>query len=182
MIAENELSIRFSKMRTRVKDLNKMENYIYKFTESLGQRYLLQSDYYDCPHGVIKIQKYFDDINYTKILFYDKNVQKVNNDFIQVKMSTNDNSEEISMILSVALHKKASVKIVRRQFRKDNYLINLDQVEDFGHFMTLKYIFDDDTIPEENIMFKLKKIMFIEFDINIKDILPTESYAELFFT
>uniref|UniRef100_A0A0K0FVT6 CYTH domain-containing protein n=1 Tax=Strongyloides venezuelensis TaxID=75913 RepID=A0A0K0FVT6_STRVS len=180
MFTDNELSTRFAQLRIRVKDTDKIEKLIFDFTESLGQRHLLQSDYYNCPQGIIKIQKYFDDVSYTKILFYNRNNDEKNcRKFFRLKMSTENNSEDISLILSVALNKIASIKIIRRQFCKDNFVINLDLVEDMGYFMSIKYIVEDEGVCNEKVWLELKRTLLTSFDINKNEILPTLSYAEL---
>uniref|UniRef100_A0A0K0E3U2 CYTH domain-containing protein n=1 Tax=Strongyloides stercoralis TaxID=6248 RepID=A0A0K0E3U2_STRER len=180
MFIDSTSSTNFVKLRIRIKNFNKIEKIIYDFTESLGRIQFIQSDYYNCPNGLIKIQKYFDDVSYTKILFY-KRIDKEENckKCYHLKMSIDDISEETSLLLSVALNKMSSIKISRRQFCKDNYIINLDIVEDMGYFMSIKYIIENEKICKENVWSELEKILLTNFNINKNEILPTISYAEL---
>ncbi|CEF69176.1 CYTH-like domain-containing protein [Strongyloides ratti] len=180
MFTDNVLTTHFIKLRIRVQDIEKIEKIIFDFTESLGRIHFIQSDYYQCPNGLIKIQKYFDDVSYTKILFYNKTNDEENyKKCIHLKMCFDDTSKEASLLLSVALNKMASIKISRRQFCKDNFIINLDLVEDMGYFMSIKYILENEKVCKEEVWFKLKKILLINFDIHKNEILPTASYAEL---
>uniref|UniRef100_A0AC35U568 Protein kinase domain-containing protein n=1 Tax=Rhabditophanes sp. KR3021 TaxID=114890 RepID=A0AC35U568_9BILA len=181
MTALNNLSnsIRFVKMRAKVDNIEEMEAMIFKFTESLGRRSQIEAIYFNSPFGVLKIRKYAGSGNYGEMLFYERGLKK-NSKFIgEVKYSSLENSNETTSVLSYALGNIEAIKVLRRQFEKDNIVINLDSVEGLGCFMSLKFILNNNDISEEAALIKMKETMASEFNFTKRNILPFGTYLDL---